>query len=84
MIISRKKIHRFAPNEDISYMLPAVYLMEEMNLQWDGEYAYSAGGEKVIHMGDHHAMYIKKQYLLAFLEDTIWILYGQYWERNRR
>lgn len=74
----------FCTNEDISYMLPAVYLMEEMNLQWDGEYAYSAGGEKVIHMGDHDAMYIKKQYLLAFLEDTIWILYGQYWERNRR
>lgn len=71
----------FCTNEDISYMLPAVYLMEEMNLQWDGEYAYSAGGEKVIHMGDHDAMYIKKQYLLAFLEehnlDIVWTVLGE-------
>lgn len=76
-----EKDSQFCTNEDISYMLPSVYLMEEMNLEWDGKYGYSAGGEKVIYMGDHDAMYIKKQYLLAFLEehnlDIAWTVLGE-------
>ena len=48
-----EKDSQFCTNEDISYMLPTDYLMNEMELQWDGAYGYSTSGEKVIYMAEN-------------------------------
>lgn len=76
-----EKDSQFCTNEDISYMLPADYLMDEMELQWDGAYGYSTSGEKVIYMAENNAMFIKKKYLQSFLAkknlDIVWTVLGE-------
>ena len=76
-----EKDSQFCTNEDISYMLPTDYLMNEMELQWDGAYGYSTSGEKVIYMAENNAMFIKKKYLQSFLAkknlDIVWTVLGE-------
>ena len=49
-------------------MFPSKYLMEQMNLTWNGSFGYAAKGSAVIVNGQNNALYIKKSFLLEFMK----------------
>ena len=58
----------FCVNEENSYMFPSKYLMEKMNLTWNGSFGYAAKGSVVIVNGQNNTLYIKKSFLLEFMK----------------
>lgn len=71
----------FCTNEESSYMFPSKFLMEQMNLTWDGSFGYAANGSTVIVNGQNNALFIKKKFLLEFIEenelDIVWTVLGE-------
>ena len=71
----------FCTNEESSYMFPSKFLMEQMNLTWDGSFGYAANGSTVIVNGQNNALFIKKKFLLEFIEenelDVVWTVLGE-------
>lgn len=71
----------FCTNEESSYMFPSKFLMEQMNLTWDGSFGYAANGSIVIVNGQNNALFIKKKFLLEFIEenelDVVWTVLGE-------
>lgn len=71
----------FCTNEENSYMFPSKYLMDQMNLTWNGSFGYDANGSTVIVNGRNNALYIKKKVLLEFIEqnglDVVWTVLGE-------
>lgn len=71
----------FCTDEESSYMFPSKYLMEQMNLTWNGSFGYVANGKTVIVNGKNNAMFIKKNFLLEFIEknklDVVWTVLGE-------
>jgi hypothetical protein len=71
----------FCTIENSSYMLPSKYLMEKMNLSWDGAWGYDSIGRKAIIVGRNNTIYIKKSFLLDFMEqnelDIVWTVLGE-------
>ncbi len=71
----------FCTNEESSYMFPSKYLMEQMNLTWNGSFGYAANGSTVIVNGQNNALFIKKKFLLEFIEqnelDVVWTVLGE-------
>ena len=55
--------------------------MEQMNLTWNGSFGYVANGKTVIVNGKNNAMFIKKNFLLEFIEknklDVVWTVLGE-------
>ena len=71
----------FCTNEESSYMFPSRYLMEQMNLTWDGSFGYVANGSTVIINGENNTLFIKKKFLLEYIEqnelDIVWTVLGE-------
>ena len=71
----------FCTNEESSYMFPSKYLMDQMNLTWNGSFGYVANGSTVIVNGQNNALYIKKSFLLEFIKrnelDVVWTVLGE-------
>lgn len=71
----------FCANEENSYMFPSKYLMEKMNLTWNGSFGYAAKGSVVIVNGQKNTLYIKKSFLLEFMKqgklDIVWTVLGE-------
>ena len=71
----------FCTNEESSYMFPSKFLMEQMNLTWDGSFGYATNGSTVIVNGQNNALFIKKKFLLEFIEenelDVVWTVLGE-------
>lgn len=71
----------FCTTEESSYMFPSKYLMEQMKLMWDGSFGYATNGSTVIVNGQNNTLFIKKKFLLEFLEqnelDVVWTVLGE-------
>lgn len=71
----------FCANEGSSYMFPSKYLMDKMNLTWNGSFGYAVNGNTVIVNGQNDTLYIKKSFLLEFIKrnelDIVWTVLGE-------
>lgn len=71
----------FCTNEESSYIFPSKYLIEKMNLSWNGSFGYAVNGCTVIVNGQNNALYIKKSFLLDFMKqnglDVVWTVLGE-------
>lgn len=71
----------FCTNEESSYMFPSKYLMDQMNLTWNSLFGYVANGSTVIINGQNNTLYIKKKFLLDFMEqnklEVVWTVLGE-------
>lgn len=71
----------FCANEDGSYMFPSKYLLEKMNLAWNGSFGYNVNGRTVVINGQNNTIYINKRFLIDFLNqnelDIVWTVLGE-------